>query len=270
LIVRCDEAIVPRRFDSKLGVHYRPSDFSFTYDPGVFGPQPEYRSLSAIRGSLRDPNCDGPDPVYSIVMDVGREEHRNELHRRMLLFGVVAYASGRLGAEPVRSQGHIHSIAPHCGWSTPELFEIWQGTAIVYAQERVQDSPGKCVAVSAGPGDKVVVPPGWAHYVVNASPDACLIFGAWCDRQYGFTYAPIRARGGLAWFPILNPDSSIRWEPNPAYQNTNLSLRPARSYQELNVDDKLPIYEQFAVDPDRLHWVSEPARMELLWPDFEP
>ena len=141
---------------------------------------------------------------------------------------------------------------------------------MVYAQERVQDDPGKCVAVTAGPGDKVVVPPGWAHYVVNTAPDSCLIFGAWCDRQYGFIYEPIRARGGLAWFPILNPDSSIRWEQNTAYRNPKLSLGHAHSYPELNVDNKVSIYEQFAVDPDCLQWVSEPARMELLWRDFEP
>jgi len=268
--MRFAKGALPCSFDPKLGVHFRSSDFSFTYDSGIFGPKPEFRSLDAIRGSLRDPNCDGPDPVYSIVMDVGREEHRNQLHKRMLLFGVVAYASGRLGAEPVRSQGHIHSFAPHCGWSTPELFEIWQGTAIVYAQETVEYNPGKCVAVSAGPGDKVVVPPGWAHFVVNASPDNCLIFGAWCDRQYGFTYDAIRARGGLAWFPILNPDSTIGWEPNSAYRSTELSLRHARSYPELNVDDKLPIYQQFAADPNRIQWVSEPAQMDALWPEFEP
>jgi glucose-6-phosphate isomerase len=268
--MRLAETCVPRCFDPKLGVHFRPSDFSFTYDQGVFGPNTEYRSLDAIRGSLRDPDCDGPDPVYSIVMDVGQEEHRAELHRRMLLFGVVAYASGRLGAEPVRSQGHVHSIAPHCGWSTPELFEIWQGKAIVYAQERVQDDPGRCLAVKAGPGEKVVVPPGWAHYVVNASPDTCLIFGAWCDRQYGFTYEPIRARGGLAWFPILEHDSSIQWERNTAYRSTEICVRRARSYPELNVDDEIPIYEQFAADPDLVQWVSEPACMAHLWPEFEP
>jgi len=84
-------------------------------------------------------------------------------------FGVVAYASGRLGNEPVRSQGHVHAIAPHCGWSTPELFEIWEGSAIIYAQESDGDDPGRCVAIMAHAGEQVVVPPGWAHCVINAS-----------------------------------------------------------------------------------------------------
>ena len=39
---------------------------------GVFGPEAERRRLDAIRQSLRDPGCEGPDPVYAIAMDVGR------------------------------------------------------------------------------------------------------------------------------------------------------------------------------------------------------
>jgi glucose-6-phosphate isomerase len=131
----------------------------FRFGAGVFGPRPEYRSLDAIRGSLRDPRCTGPDPVYAIAMDVGRVEDREQLNRRMLLFGIVTYAKGRLGDSPVRSQGHVHAIAPHCGWSTPELFEIWDGRAVIYGQEKSGDDPGRCIAIEAGPGERVVMPP---------------------------------------------------------------------------------------------------------------
>lgn len=256
------------KFDPKLGVHSA-GDLQFTYDEGVFGPQPEFRRLEAIRRSLRDPQCQGPDPVYSIVMDVGRHEHRGELERRMLLFGVVAYAAGQLGNEPVRGQGHVHAIAPHCGWSTPELFEIWEGRAIVYAQESDGDDPGRCFAVSANPGDKVVMPPGWAHSVINADPEHRMMFGAWCDRQYGFVYDGIRAHHGLAWFPVLDSEWNIRWEPNPSYRSSELSIRSARGYPELGLDPNTPIYEQFAANPESVQWVSQPASVATVWPAFE-
>ncbi|MFY9674310.1 MAG: hypothetical protein WAK13_07640, partial [Terriglobales bacterium] len=58
-------------FDPKLGVRSPAGGLEFSYDEGVFGPQPEFRRLGQIRPSLKDPACDGPDPVYSIVMDVG-------------------------------------------------------------------------------------------------------------------------------------------------------------------------------------------------------
>ena len=242
----------------------------FEYDADVFGPSPEFRRLDDIRRSLRDPNSQGPDLLYSIVMDVGRREHLEELNKRMLLVGVVAYAAGRVGDEPVRSQGHTHAVAPHCGWSTPELFEIWEGRAIIYAQERATDDPGRCFAIIANVGEKVVVPPKWAHCVINADPEQRMIFGAFCDRQYGFEYDEVRAHGGLAWFPVFDQNDEITWESNWKYQTSELSIRRPRVYSDLGIKAEVAMYEQFTRDPERLQWVSEPARVKEMWTDFEP
>ena len=147
-------------------------------------------------------------------MDVCTEEHHQDLRQRMLLLGALVYASGKLGEEPVRSQGHIHATAPHSGWSPPELFEIWEGSAVIYAQETADDNPGRCFAISAEVGDQVVVPPGWAHCVINADSTRRMAFGAWCDREYGFDYRGVRAHGGLAWFPLIR-GAKLEWAPKP-------------------------------------------------------
>lgn len=256
-------------FDTQLAVWLSAGPLAFEYGPDVFGPRPELRRLDAIRHSLLSPDCNGPDPVYCIAMDVGRKEHFEILRAQMLLFGVVAYERGRLGDEPVRSQGHVHSIALHCGWSTPELIEIWQGNAIVYVQETVYDQPGRCIAIAAKPGDKIVIPPGWAHCVINSNPEYRMMFGAWCDRQYGFDYDGVRAHHGLAWFPLLRKDG-IEWQRNASYGPSLLVCRPARSYPELGLSSAMPIYEQFARDHSSMQWVSEPALVEELWKTFEP
>ncbi len=242
----------------------------FRYGPGVFGPAPEYRSLDSIRKSLMDPECEGPDPVYGVVMDVGRREHRAELKRRMLLFGVVVYAAGRLGQEPVRSQGHIHHISPHSGWRAPEIFEVWSGRAIVYLQERGDDYPGRCFAIEARPGERVVAPPAWPHAVISADPSEPLVFGAWCDREYGFEYGDVRAHGGLAWFPELAEQDEIRWRRNLRYNNGRLRERRARVYPELGLCDTMPLYTHIGGYPDEIQWVSDPALKAGLWKEFEP
>jgi len=260
-----------RKFDPGLGIHFDPQGFQFTYDADVFGPpNAELRRLDAIRASLQDPQCSGPDPVYAIAMGVGRSEHEAELKRRILLYGVVAYAKGRLGNGPVRSQGHIHAVAPHCGWSTPELVEIWEGKAIVYLQKVVADDPEYCVAIEAGPGDLVVIPPSWAHCIINADQEREMVFGAFCDREYAFVYDEVRRRAGLAWFAKYGSDNKIEWIPNPAYSTSTLTVRSARKYPEFRLDGERAIYEQFAIDPDRLQWVSEPAIYEKLWENFQP
>jgi len=258
------------KFDFGLEIKFSTNPMAFEYGTGIFGPRPQYRSLDAIRASLLDPGCFGPDPVYAIAMDVGREQDRVELERRMLLFGIVIYAEGRLGEEPVRSQGHVHAIAPHCGWSTPEIFEIWEGRAVVYAQQKSGDDPGVCLAIHAGPGDRVVMPPGWAHFVANADPKAELVFGAWCDRQYGFDYTQMRAHHGLAWYPVLDSNSDIAWKENPAYTASRLETRGARDYRELGLSSGTAIYELFRKNPESVQWVSDPARLKDLWPTFQP
>jgi glucose-6-phosphate isomerase, archaeal len=265
-------ATTGRQFDPHLDIRSDElTELGIKYGRGTFGPpEPEVRQLSAIRGSLLHPGCTGPENVYAIAMDVGRTEHAEELKRRMLLFGVVLYAAGKLGREPVRSQGHVHAVAPHCGWSTPELIEIWQGRAIVYLQRFVADDPGPCLAITAVPGQIVVVPPGWAHCVMNSNPHAEMMFGAFCDRQYAFEYTAVRARGGLSWFAQFDDQDRIEWRRNERYQPSALTARNARTYEELGLDPSLPIYEQFARDPQSMQWVSEPNLFRDLWPSFLP
>jgi glucose-6-phosphate isomerase len=256
--------------DPALHVSLSDRDLSFHYGPGTTGPATEFRSLDAIRASLLDPQCTGPDPVYGIAMDVARAQDLDQLKQRMLLYGIVAYAAGRLGQEPPRSQGHVHAIAPHSGWSPPEVFQILEGCAIVYAQQSTEDDPGRCVAVTACPGEKIVVPPGWAHCVINADPSTRMVFAAWCDRQYGFLYDGVRRHGGLAWFPLLDQDDRIRWQPNPSYRQSEMTCHDARQYPELELDPGLSLYEQFLQAPDSLMYVPEPFHKAHVWENFIP
>jgi glucose-6-phosphate isomerase, archaeal len=261
------------KFHPGLELRIPDHELSFRYGAGVFGPIPEMRLLDEIRPSLRDPGCDGPDPVYGIAMDVCREEHHEDLRKRMLLLGAVVFASGKLGEEPVRSQGHIHTAAPHSGWSPPELCEIWEGSAIIYAQETADDQPGRCFAISASVGDQVVVPPGWAHCVINADPSRRMAFGAWCDREYGFDYRGVRAHGGLAWFPRLPQEgksSQIQWVRNPTYLASELTVKTPSPYPALGLDSSVSIYNQFVKNPNAIQWVSEPARVAGVWANFIP
>ncbi|MCL5670624.1 MAG: glucose-6-phosphate isomerase [Acidobacteria bacterium] len=257
-------------FDPGLDVKAVHDPLGFRYGPGVVGPEPELRSLDSIRPSLRDPQCAGPDPVYAIAMDVAKCEHKDDLERRMLLYGVVTYAKGRLGEEPVRSQGHIHRVALHSGWSPPELYEIWSGRAVILMQEFAENDPGRCFAVRADPGEKVVVPPGWVHATINADPERPLTFGAWCERDYGFIYQGVRARRGLAWYAILSADGKLLWQPNPNYMKSQLVIGPPRDYHSLGLREGVPIYKQFENDPSSIQWVSEPARAASEWKGFAP
>lgn len=260
-------------FDPGFGIVPVQSPMGFVYAPGVFGPEVENRRLDDIRKSLRDPSCSGPDVVYSIAMDVGKECHRSLLESMHLLYGAVIYASGRLGQEPVRSQGHIHGISSFSGLSTPEVYEIWSGEAIVYMQETAEDDPGRCFAVYAKAGDVVIVPPYWAHATVNASSDkdAPMAFGAWCVRDYCFDYKGIRAHKGIAWFPTFDENGTIRWERNPAYRcSSEIVCKSPSPHPELGIVAGEPVYTTFEKNPDTFRYVPDPSLKAGAWTDYIP
>ncbi|RLD11505.1 MAG: glucose-6-phosphate isomerase [Chlamydiae bacterium] len=242
----------------------------FTYGKNCFGPKPEIRKLDDIRQSLSNPNCDGPENVYAIVMDIGCKEDFNDLVARHLLYGAVTYAAGRLGDEPVRSQGHIHKISSFSGWSTPEIYEIWQGKAIILMQEFAEDNPGKCFAVEAGPGDVVIVPPYWAHATISADPTQPLTFGAWCDRDYGFVYDGVRKHKGLAWFPKLDKKGNIYWETNKNYESSKLIQKSPEDYKNLGLEKGISIYEQYKKENSRFDFVPNPILKKEVWENFVP
>lgn len=244
----------------------------FRYGKGVFGPEVENRTLDAIRPSLMDPACTGPQTVYSIAMDVGKEEHRALLEEMHLLYGAVTYATGRLGCEPVRSQGHIHAVSRYSGLSTPEVYEIWSGEAIIYMQERAEDYPGRCFAVYASLGDVVIVPPGWAHATINAGTDANvpMSFGAWCVRDYGFDYTGVRAHGGIAWFPVFDDKGRLTWQKNPQYQECKLICKTPNLHPELGIVPSEPIYCTFESNPSTFDYVVNPATKADVWKNYVP
>lgn len=241
----------------------------FQYGKGVFGPDVENRNLDAIRKNLMDPNCDGPEIVYSIAMDVGNEKDKSKMLERNLLYGAVTYAKGTLGKEPVRSQGHIHAISQSCGMSTCEVYEIWSGEAYIYMQETAKDNPGRCYAVHAKPGDVVIVPPGWAHSTIVADTSQNMSFGAWCVRDFGFDYVDVRAHKGVAWFPVVE-GKEIKFVKNEEYTVDNIIVKNPREYTEFGIQKGVPIYQQFVDNPDLFLFVSQPQIGKEKWENFIP
>ena len=231
---------------------------NFEYGAGMFGPITEKRKLNDIRLSLSDPNAVGPEIVYSVAMDVGKQKDLEDLRKRNLLYGAMIYARGKIGNEPVRSQGHVHAISLSCNSSTPEVYEIWSGKAIIFMQESDSDNAGECYAVHAKEGEVVIVPDGWVHCTVNADKDQEMTFGAWCVRDYGFDYVGVRKHGGVAYFPQYGGDE-LNWIKNPAYKQSNLHVICAPNYSRLGIEKGIPIYRQYEENHNLFNFVVNPA-----------
>ena len=258
-------------FNSGLNITAKTNPLDFLYGDDCFGPEVENRTLDDIRKSLLDFDCDGPETVYSIAMDVGKKKHYKQLKEQHLLFGIVTYTKGKLGKEPIRSQGHIHKKSNYGqNWSTPEVYQIWSGKAVIYMQEFADDNPGKCYAVTAEPGDIVIVPPDWAHATVSADSKTPLTFGAWCDLDYGFKYEKVRAHKGLAWFPLVKDNGELKWIRNANYKKTEIIVKRPNHYKEFGIKQQESIYTQYETNKDLFLFVPKPYLIKSLWENFIP
>lgn len=252
----------------KLEITFDYQTSKFHFGEGLFYPaQTEKRTLDDVRKTLMNPESDGPEVLYSIAMDVGKLKDKRDLENRHLLYEIVAYNHGLVGAEPVRSQGHIHSASEFADYSTPEVYEILEGRAIIYMQEFVSVNIGRCYAVYAKAGEIVIVPPGWAHFTVNADVTQHMVFGAWCIRDYDFEYDEIRARKGLAFYPVYN-NEEIKWKKNKQYKEGHLKIVKPRTHHEFGLT-KENIYLQYENDPNKFDFVTNPKGYLKIWKNFE-
>lgn len=251
-----------------IGVDFEKKEFMYGTD--CFGPEVEKRHIDDIRHSLRVFDSQGPDIVYTIAMDIGKKEHRFALKKANLLYGACIYSKGRIGQEPVRSQGHIHAVSLSCNASTPEVYEIWFGEAYVLMQATAKPDVGKAYAVHGKVGDIIIVPPGYAHCTINARQDIEMVFGAWCIRDYGFDYTDVRKQKGLMYFPVFNETGQVEFELNSNYQAGELVIKEPRIYHEFGLDKAQKIYPTYEMNPNKFDFVTDPKKYKKVWENFEP
>jgi len=239
-------------------VHLDPLALTLTFGPGVSTAPVTVRRLDEVRSLLRDPHSTGPDHLYTIYMDIRVPGHAETLRALGLGYGAVVYNHGSLGGEALRSQGHVHSAPETTSVAYSEIYEFWHGRGLVYMQDRATPDVEDVIVIEAGPGDKVVIPPGWAHATVNVG-DGPMAFGAVYALEAQLLYEPLRQLQGTAHYVLA--DGTL--EPNPRYR----SVPPARRH----LPHELPEHgigqgrPALSGEPGLLELVSRPERYPAVW-----
>ena len=239
-------------------VRLDPEELALAFGVGITTAPATVRRLDEVRPLLRDPDADGPDHLYTIYMDIRVPGLSEALRENGLGYGAVVYNHGALGGEALRSQGHVHSVSPETGAGYSELYEFWHGRGLVYMQDSATLDVGDVIVVEAGPGDKVAIPPGWAHATVNVG-DEPMAFGAVYALDAQLLYDPLRRLQGTAHYVLA--DGSL--EANPRYRTVPQPRRMApHRIPEAGIESGRPA---LAGDAARLAFVSRPERYPRLW-----
>lgn len=238
-----------------------PERLTLEFGQGITSAPLEQRRIDDIRQMLPDPDASGPDPLYSIYMDVRIPGLADRLRARGLAYGAVVDSAGSVGDEFVRSQGHVHSAPP--GSDTPylEIYEIWHGSGAIYLQDAANPDLNETYLIEVRVGDKVLIPPGWVHVVVN-SGSTPLAFGALYAADAQLIYDSLRALGGTAW--AVRTDGGVT--PNPRYRNPPPPVRTqAKEYPQFGLTRDRPVLDVLADAPDRYDYVVAPQEHAAVW-----
>lgn len=249
---------------SGLDIRLDEPQLALDFGQEVAHPEGEKRTLAQVRPMLEDPNAQGPEHLYTIYMDIFQKEDEPALHQQGLLYGTVVYNSGVLGAERLRSQGHIHSEKPGTGLRYSEVYEFWTGHGLVYLQKECAPQVSRVYLVEVRPGDKLVIPFGWVHLVITQGSEI-LSFGAWCARKNQLEYEPLRRLGGPAYFP--HADGSLKKNPQYEHIPSVIYARPA-DFPLLGIPQDRPIYTSWQQTPELYDFMANPEKIGDVWKDF--
>jgi glucose-6-phosphate isomerase len=157
-----------------------------------------------------------------------------------------------LGCEFVKTAGHYHPEAPGTNETFPEIYEVLTGEAQYLLQKREGEKITDAVLIEAIEGDKVIIPPGYGHITINAS-NRVLKMANWVSQDFDSIYAPIKEKGGGAYFML---DRGI--ESNPSYDGIpELRFLKPSSIKELGIQKSKEMYG-LVRDMKKLDFLKKP------------
>ncbi len=177
-----------------------------------------------------------------------------------LRYDITVIPPRMMGCEFVKTAGHYHPFVPGTTATFPEIYEVLNGEAHYLMQKPEDDKIKDVILVKAGEGDKVIIPPGYGHLTINAS-NRMLKMANWVARDFESVYAPIKEKGGGAYFILEN--GIVK---NPRYSNVpEIRLLEPSNFKELGLEKRKEMYGrvkdirklEFLTKPQEYGWVFE-------------
>ncbi len=177
-----------------------------------------------------------------------------------LRYDITIIPPRKLGCEFVKTEGYYHPKVPRTDTTFPEIYEVLSGEARYLMQKPKDDKILDVILINASEGDKVIIPPGYGHLTINAS-NKVLKMANWVARDFESIYAPIKEKGGGAYFIL---EKGI--VKNPGYDSVpEIRLLEPSNFKEIGLQKNREMYGlvkdlkklEFLTKPQEYGWVFE-------------
>lgn len=222
------------------------------------------RKLAELESVLYQPaEADPQQPGYYLFYPQALPESAQKVLDSMsLTYSLVMMPSLHVGEEFVKTSGHYHPFLEGTKLGYPEVYTQLAGKLLLFLQQRDPEHDNAivdCRLITMTPGVTVVIPPNYAHVLINPTGSPSLMAGL-----YGHVFKPdysmVTERRGLAYY-ILKDNGSFRAEENPLYpEHPPLKqMDDTAGTQFEYFDPGVPVWTSFLASPDRYAFLSDGA-----------
>lgn len=217
-----------------------------------------------------------PDAVDAIADQVAYLTYRDVRHvdetglaANGLRYDITVTLPGTVDGEYVKTAGHYHALAPN-GVSWPEIYDVLSGSAVFVLQRAVEDPAGdpaidRAVAVVAGPGDRLVIPPDYGHVTVNVG-GAPLVVADLVAIASANHYQGYASRRGGAIRIMDAPKNEHPFEAvwNPMFPTVPSGIEIVLAPELHPFEMDTPLYTLGVEKPARVGFLTDPSSSAIV------
>ena len=233
-------------------------NFKLSFGAELTAPEGVARTIEEMREVLMDPSVDSPHGLYFMYRDVHLLKDSGLLKQYNLRYDVTVIKPDLLGRELMKTAGHYHP------GSFGELYEVVSGRAFCMLQKHAaQDYKiiEDVIFVEAAVGQKIVIPSGYGHILINPGPGA-LVTSNWVSSRFASEYDLYKKAKGAAYYLTLGSNKKIEFSQNSSFKELPAlrSAQPARKIEKFGLKTNSPIYDIIHTAPQALDFLNNPEK----------
>ncbi|MDP2905570.1 MAG: glucose-6-phosphate isomerase family protein [Candidatus Omnitrophota bacterium] len=226
------------------------------FGKGINFSKPGVRTLDAMREVLLDKDVLEPQELYYMYRDVYRISDKALLENNKLRYDVTVIKPDFLGRELMKTAGHYHP------GSYGELYEVLYGHCFCMLQKPKPNDHqviDEVILVEAAAGEKIVIPPGFGHILINLGPEY-LVTSNWVSSLFSSEYGLYKQAGGAAYF-IIKAAGKLEFMRNPYFKKLPeiKLLKPAALIDKFGLAKGKPIYPMITEEAAKFAFLNRPA-----------
>ncbi|MFC1658006.1 glucose-6-phosphate isomerase family protein [Candidatus Omnitrophota bacterium] len=250
---------------SGLGLKFDTEKPEMSFATDLTPRTPAIRTITQMQEVLLDKGLGEPEELYYMYRDIYRICDKPALEKHALRFDVTAIKPVCLGREFMKTAGHYHPE------SFPELYELLWGRCFCLMQRsdakdyRIIE---EAIMVEAVAGQKIVIPPGFGHILINPGPDY-LITANWVSSRFSSRYELYKTAEGAAYFvttadrdtqasPSLKVGLAISKNPHFSRVAEVNFVRPSNAIKRFALVQDRPMYNIINQSPEALDFLNRP------------